>query len=128
MMPTGERACQILTFQSSHGFSAVDTIISAASMVRFVLLQSSHGFSAVDTECAGLPCRLAKQLQSSHGFSAVDTPSASPLSTSTFTSFNRATAFQPWIQQQVKQTYNGIAELQSSHGFSAVDTFFSLYY
>ncbi len=59
--------------QSSHGFSAVDTVAKMGINLSKSKLQSSHGFSAVDTVAKMGIERDPPSLQSSHGFSAVDT-------------------------------------------------------
>ena len=78
---------------------------------------------------------IRMKLQSSHGFSAVDTK-RSCRSGHPGTSFNRATAFQPWIcllytseprlfsrgYTKPRPLQHGLKKLQWSHGFSAVDT------
>src|SRR5690606_11340141 len=84
-------------------------------------LQWSHGFSAVET-APGEPLWVRPwRLQWSHGFSAVETPRGRARR-ARCTSFNGATASQPWKPSADETRDSEARQLQWSHGFSAVET------
>ena len=62
-----------------------------------------------------------RHLQWSHGFSAMDTSHAVMRACGS-SSFNGATAFQPWIHWDNFAFLGDFDRLQWSHGFSAMDT------
>jgi len=68
------------------------------------------------------------KFQSSHSFSAMDRVKCFMHITPMPKSFNRATAFQLWIDQILGELENLVFQFQSSHSFSAMDRTIVVYF
>ena len=88
---------------------------------REATLQCGHGPSAVETSALSVDAALQMLLQCGHGPSAVETPSWMRLRAWS-TSFNAATARQPWRPGVATTGEFTTIDLQCGHGPSAVET------